>query len=91
MIDEISILNRLNNQDIKAFKLLCQEYIVPLEEFAFTFLNDDNKARDIVTDFLGKMWATNAFGNVSPPIIEYFKNEVRIICSKHNASDFQNS
>lgn len=84
MIDELTILGQLKGQEIKAFKMICVEFSAPLEDYAFTLIGDANKARTVVEDVLGVIWVTNAFSNVSPPIIEYLREEVRKRCLQEN-------
>jgi len=82
MIDEIDILERLGNQDIKAFKEICMEFLEPLENFAFSLLNDANKSREVVTDVFSKIWATKGFENASLPLLGFFQEQVRAACLK---------
>ena len=77
MIDEIIILERLKNQDIKAFKELCFEFLQPLEDYAYSLVNDARGARDLSVDVMGRLWATNGFANASLPLLEFLKEEIR--------------
>ena len=84
MIDELTIIQKLKGHDIKAFKVLCVEFSEILEDFAFSLIGNANKAGEIVTDVLGRSWATGAFANVSPPILDFLREEVRKACSKES-------
>jgi hypothetical protein len=79
MEDEIILLQRLQKNDIQAFKMVCVEFSLPLEDVAFDILKDANKARETVTNVLGRMLSIN-FLNASPPIFEFLCEEIRKDC-----------
>jgi hypothetical protein len=85
MENETIILERLKSQDIKAFKIVCLEFLKPLDDYAFTLLNDAAKSSELVSDVVGKIWATNGFLNATLPLLDFLKARVKEVCVKYLA------
>lgn len=81
MNEEIELLSRLRNRDIKAFKSLVIDYSEDMTLLAFILLGDHVKANDLVGNLLLNLWTDGSLNAVEPPLHLFLFGEVRKACA----------
>ena len=56
MLDELLLLSKIRNNDLKAFERLFRSYYAPLCRYANSYLNDMPVAEEIVQDLFFLLW-----------------------------------
>jgi RNA polymerase sigma-70 factor (ECF subfamily) len=56
MLDELLLLSKIRNNDLKAFEKLFRNYYAPLCRYANSYLNDLSVAEEIVQDLFFLLW-----------------------------------
>jgi hypothetical protein len=80
MEDEYDILDRLRKRDIKAFKRICCDHSEVMTTLAFTALQDELKANQVVDDVFYKFWNNTDLSTVKEPVQQYLYAQVLKLC-----------
>jgi|SRR5579859_2378743 len=76
------ILQQLKAHDSKAFIHICGLYFKPLEDQAFEILNDGQLADILVTEVLGRLWASGQFAGLIDALPDKLSAEIQKICGQ---------
>jgi heterodisulfide reductase subunit A-like polyferredoxin len=79
-MNEIEILARLQEQDIKAFKMLVIEYSNDMTVLAYLLLCNREQAMKVVDDILFRLLDPVYIAGVSPPLDKHLFAEIRGAC-----------
>lgn len=78
--NEKQLFDQLKKGDEKAFEVIFHSYYASLCLFAFQFLNDDEKAEEIVQDFFVNVWSKRKILNIDSSVKNYLFRSVKNLC-----------
>lgn len=74
------IVNQIISGDMKAFKMLFDDYYEKLAYFAFQYLKDKDSAEDVVQELFSNLWINRHKLSVQKSISAYLYGAVRNAC-----------
>jgi len=84
--EEQRLLHALEARNVKAFMQLYKEYRDHLVIFAYSQLNDREKAIQAVEEFFEDLWEAARFKEITPPIYKFLFEQLRGVCERKSAS-----
>lgn len=82
-MEDIEILNKLKNNDRKAFEVIFRRYFIPLNEYAKFYTGSLQLAEDIVHDVFYKIWERRETLAIHTSIKSYLYKSVHNNCIQY--------
>ena len=80
--EEYVLLTSLEERKVKAFIQLYKEYADDLLIYAYAHLNNRQLAVEATSVLFDELWLKAKFKDVTPPIYEFLKSQMDIVCKK---------
>ena len=78
--EDILLLNKIRNNDAKAFELLFHRYYTSLCLFATNYTNNDSEAEEIVQDLFVRLWEKRDSVDINTSVKNYLFSSVKNQC-----------
>ena len=79
---EEQLICRLQRRDIRAFEALVHGYFENMVILAYILVQDSEKANEIVSDLLLRLYKTDDLLGLKPPLEAFLISQVRAACQR---------